>query len=251
MTGDRLAALAGTDPGLSEALRQLRTGGGLRDGSGPDPLHNAAVSPEVLSEFLTLAVREAPDAQVFGLAVTLPGLIHRRGAGREALDVLLSERSLTPDQRNWVDLHRQRQVQAASERGGRGLVEVPPMDEQSRATTMQILRVVHAGGFDPGGGGAPAALFTRLVQLRTVTGGRALRAAVHARVGDLVQTPATSAAAISYLEAAVQVSYLYADELAMDMRRAGPQISADQTARFGAAIASLEALVERLGPSPW
>src|SRR5215207_1147136 len=91
MSGDRLAALANTDPGLSEALRQLRRGGGLYAGTGPDALHNADVSPEVLEEFLTLAVREAPDDQVFGLAVTLPGLIYRRGAGQEALDVLLSE----------------------------------------------------------------------------------------------------------------------------------------------------------------
>ena len=117
MSGDQLAALANADPGLSEALRQLRRGGGLRDGTGPDPLQNADVSPEVLEEFLTLAVREAPDDQVFGLAVTLPRLIHRRGAGQEALDVLLSERSLTPDQRDWVDIYLERSAQAARERG--------------------------------------------------------------------------------------------------------------------------------------
>ena len=242
MSGDRLAALANADPGLSEALRQLRRGGGLRDGTGPDPLQNADVSPEVLEEFLTLAVREAPDDQVFGLAVTLPRLIHRRGAGQEALDVLLSERSLTPDQRDWVDIYLERSAQA--------LVEVPPMDEQTRATTMQILRAVHAGEFDPGGGSDAAALFTQLVQLRTVAGGRVLRAAVHARVCDLVRTPATSAAGIHYLEAAVQVDYLYADELAMDMRRAGHQIAADQTMRFDDAITRLEALAARFGPSP-
>jgi hypothetical protein len=250
MSGDQLAALANADPGLSEALRQLRRGGGLRDGTGPDPLQNADVSPEVLEEFLTLAVREAPDDQVFGLAVTLPRLIHRRGAGQEALDVLLSERSLTPDQRDWVDIYLERSAQAARERGAQALVEVPPMDEQTRATTMQILRAVHAGEFDPGGGSDAAALFTQLVQLRTVAGGRVLRAAVHARVCDLVRTPATSAAGIHYLEAAVQVDYLYADELAMDMRRAGPQIAADQTMRFDDAITRLEALAARLGPSP-
>ena len=75
MSGDRLAALANADPGLSEAIWQLRRGGGLHAGSGPDPLLNADVAPEVLEEFLTLAVREAPDDQVFGLAVTLPRLI--------------------------------------------------------------------------------------------------------------------------------------------------------------------------------
>jgi hypothetical protein len=250
MSEDRLAALAETDPGLSEALWQLRRSGGLHDGSGPDPLHNADVSPEVLSEFLTLAVREAPDDQVFGLAVTLPGLIYRRGAGQEALDFLLSERSVTSDQRVWVDIYLKQQVQAAWERGAEALVKVPLMDEQTRATTMYLLRVVHAGGFDPGGGSATAALLTQLVQLRTVAGGRALRAAVHARVVDLVGTTATSAAGIHYLEAAVRVYYMFADELAMDMRRASPHIAADQTMRFVDAIRRLEALAERLGPSP-
>lgn len=244
MSADRLAALAESDPGLSEALRQLRHGGGLRDGAGPDPLHNAAVSPEVLSEFLTLAVREAPDDQVFGLAITLPGLIHRRGAGREALDVLLSERPLDATRLDFVDMH----MEGARERLVR--VEVPPMDEPTRAATMHVLRVVHHGGFDPGGGSDAAALFSQLVRLRTVAGGRALRAAVHARVCDLVQTPATSAAGIHYLEAAVQVDYLYADELAMDMRRAGPQIAGDQSTRFAEAIRQLDALTTRLGPSP-
>ena len=250
MSGDRLAALAEADPGLSEALRQLRRGGGLRDGTGPDPLHNADVSPEVLSEFLTLAVREAPDDRVFGLAVTLPGLIHRRGAGQEALGVLLSERSLTSDQRVWVDVYLKQQAQAARERGAQALVEVTPMDEQTRATTMHLLGVVHAGGFDPGGGSDAVALLRQLVRLGAVAGGRALRAAVHARVCDLVQTTATSAAGIHYLEAAVQVYYLYADELAMDMRRASPHIAADQTMRFVDAIRRLEALADRLGPSP-
>jgi hypothetical protein len=250
MSEDRLAVLADADPGRSEALRQLRRGGGLHDGTGPDPLHNADVSPEVLSEFLTLAVREAPDDQVFGLAVTLPGLIYRRGAGQKALAILLSERSLTSSQRDWVDLYLKRQEQAARERGGQALVEVPPMDEQTRAATMDILRVVHAGGFDPGGGSDTASLLTRLVQRRTVAGWRVIRAAVHARVCDLVRTPATSAAGIHYLEAAVQVDYLYADELAMDMRRAGPQIAADQTMRFVDAVSRLEALAARLGPSP-
>lgn len=250
MSGDRLATLGELDPGLSEALRQLRRGGGLRDGTGPDPLYNADVSPEVLSEFLLLVVREAPDDQVFGLAVTLPGLIYRRGAGQEALDVLLRERSLTPDQRSWVDFHLKQQGQDARERGAQAMVKVPPMDEQTRATTMQILRVVHAGGFDPGGGSDAAALFTQLVELRTVAGGRALRAAVHARVCDLVQTPVSSAAGIHYLEAAIQADYLYADELAMDIRRAGPQVTGDQSTRFVDALTRLKALAARLGPSP-
>ena len=96
---------------------------------------------------------------MFGLAVTLPGLIHRRGAGQEALDVLLRERSLTPDQRDWVDFYLSHEGQAARERGAQAMVKVPPMDEQTRATTMQILRVVHGGGFDPGGGSDAAALF--------------------------------------------------------------------------------------------
>jgi hypothetical protein len=250
MSGDRLAALAQADPGLSEALHQMRRAGGLHDGTGPAPLYNADVAPEVLSEFLTLAVREAPDDQVLGLAVTLPGLIYRRGVGQEALDVLLSERSLPPEQRDWVDFHLKHQAQAARDRSGQALVEVQPMDEQTRATTLQMLREVHAGEFDPGGRSSAATLLTQLVHLRTVAGGRVLRAAVHARVSDLLRTEARSAAGIHYLEAAVQVNYLYADELAMDVRRAAPQVAADQTMRFVEAITRLESMAARLGPSP-
>lgn len=249
MDGDRLSVIASADPGLREALRQLR-GGGLRDGSGPDPLYNADVAPEVLSEFLTLAVQESPDSHVFGLALTLPGLIHRRGVGTEALDMLLRERPLTASQRDWVRLRLESQQSAARERGAQARIEVPAMDDESRAAAMRVLDVLYAGGFDPDGGSDPAALFARLVEFREVSGMRAVRAAVHARVVDLVDEPATSAAGIYYVEAAIQVEYLYADELAMDLRRSSAQIAADHAARFDLAVVRLEALAARLGPSP-
>jgi hypothetical protein len=249
MDGDRLSAIASTDPGLREALRQLR-GRGLRDGSGPDPLYNADVAPEVLSEFLTLAVRESPDSHVFGLALTLPGLIYRRGAGTQALDLLLRERPLTASQRDWVRQRLEAEQSAAGERGAQARSEVPAMDDESRAAAMRVLDVLYAGGFDPDGGSDPADLFVRLVEFREMTGMRAVRAAVHARVLDLVEEPATSAAGIGYVEAAIQVGYLYSDELAMDLRRSGAQIAADQAARFELAVVRLDALATRLGPSP-
>lgn len=81
-------------------------------------------------------------------------------------------------------------------------------------------------------------------------GMRAVRAAVHARVLDLVEDPATSAAGIYHVEAATRAEYQYADELATDLRRSGARIAADHAARFELAVTRLQALAAKLGRSP-
>lgn len=102
MASDRLAELAERSVDLATALEQLR-GAGLQEVvGGHDVLADADASDAELDEFLSLAVRAAPDHVLFGLALSLPACIVRRGAGREALDYCLSERQLTERQREHV-----------------------------------------------------------------------------------------------------------------------------------------------------
>ena len=83
---------------LTEALRQLRSGGLQRPVGGPDVLRDADAPDAVLDEFLSLAVREAadvePDTVLLGLALSIPVCVVDRGAGREALEYCLAHPDL-------------------------------------------------------------------------------------------------------------------------------------------------------------
>jgi hypothetical protein len=57
------------------ASRGIRLPEGSPDGTGPDSLHNADVRQRFWRSSSRSRYVEAPDDQVFGLAVTLPGLI--------------------------------------------------------------------------------------------------------------------------------------------------------------------------------
>jgi hypothetical protein len=101
MTQDRIEQLAALAPELGPILDELR-GSGLREPVGPDPLLSPALPAGVLDEFLSLAVRECNDANLFGLALALPMCAFQRGAGYEALEYALTRRGLPPDRREFV-----------------------------------------------------------------------------------------------------------------------------------------------------
>lgn len=101
MAQDRIDQLAATSPELAQILRELR-GSGLREPVGPDPLLNPVLPAGVLDEFLSLAVRECSDANLFGLALALPMCAFQRGAGYEALEYVLTRRGLPQDRREFV-----------------------------------------------------------------------------------------------------------------------------------------------------
>ena len=73
-------------------------GAGLREVAGFDPLLHADASDAVLDEFLSLAVREAAEHVIFGLALSLPVCVIERGVGEEALEYCLAHRNLSPDE---------------------------------------------------------------------------------------------------------------------------------------------------------
>ncbi|MDQ1289141.1 MAG: hypothetical protein QG622_2707 [Actinomycetota bacterium] len=101
MSDNRIEALAATFPELRQILGELRSDG-LREPSGPDPLLSPALPAGVLDEFLGLAVRECPDANLFGLTLVLPMCVFQRGAGYAALEHALTSRRLPPDHREFV-----------------------------------------------------------------------------------------------------------------------------------------------------
>lgn len=98
MAIDRLSQLASTSADLTEMLKQLR-GDGLAEEVGRDRLLDADSTDEVLDEFLSVAVREVSDQVIFGLALSLPICILRRGVGQAALDYCLAHRALLEDER--------------------------------------------------------------------------------------------------------------------------------------------------------
>lgn len=98
---DRIDALAAASPELRQILDELR-GDGLREPIGPDPLLSPTLSNGMLDEFLSLAVRECVDGNLFGLALALPMCAFQRGAGYEALEYCLKRRNLPPDHREFV-----------------------------------------------------------------------------------------------------------------------------------------------------
>jgi hypothetical protein len=97
----RIEVLAAGSPALRQVLDELR-GHGLREPAGPDPLLSPALPAGVLDEFLSLAVRECGDANLFGLALILPMCAFQRGAGYEALEYALTSRGMPPDHREFV-----------------------------------------------------------------------------------------------------------------------------------------------------
>jgi hypothetical protein len=262
MDRDWLAELAATDPGLSEALRQLR-GEGLRDPTGPDPLLSAMVPADVLSEFLTLAVREVRDDVLFGLALTLPACIYKFGAGQEALDFLVAERPLPSDKMDWVRDRLSNLATTARDRLGEfgspevaaalltpdrgpgapgvlhGVALMAEHGPNPQPFRIRLVEWVHDGRFDFAGQADLGELFDILGQRRDVTALRAVRAALHARVLDLLEDPATSPDGVYYLERAVAVGYRCADELVGDLRRSSERVTGQLRARFGRAVDAL------------
>jgi len=101
MTNDRLHELASSSVHLTQILEELR-GAGLREVVGFDPLLHADASDAALDEFLSLAVREAPEHVIFGLALSLPVCVIERGVGEEALEYCLAHRNLSRDELNFV-----------------------------------------------------------------------------------------------------------------------------------------------------
>src|SRR5512134_328220 len=97
----RIEELAASSPELAAILRELR-GSGLREPVGPDPLLSPTLPAGTLDEFLSLAVRECSEANLFGLALALPMCIFQRGAGYEALEYCLTRRGLPPERREFV-----------------------------------------------------------------------------------------------------------------------------------------------------
>lgn len=85
---DRLSELAARSSLLGNALDELR-GQGISDAVA-DALVRANVTDAELDEFLGLAARDVPATSLFGLALSLPAYLDRRGAGRDALDRCLA-----------------------------------------------------------------------------------------------------------------------------------------------------------------
>lgn len=101
MGSQRIEELAASSPELASILRELR-GSGLREPVGPDPLLSPTLPAGALDEFLSLAVRECSEANLFGLALALPMCAFQRGAGYEALEYCLTRRGLPPERREFV-----------------------------------------------------------------------------------------------------------------------------------------------------
>jgi hypothetical protein len=101
MGSRRIEELAASSPELAGVLRELR-GSGLREPVGPDPLLSPTLPAGSLDEFLSLAVRECSEANLFGLALALPMCAFQRGAGYEALEYCLTRRGLPPERREFV-----------------------------------------------------------------------------------------------------------------------------------------------------
>lgn len=262
---DDLAELASPDAGLLEALRQLR-GKGLRDGSGPDPLLSALVPPEVLSRFLVAAVQEARDDTLVGLALTLPACIYRRGAGQEALELVLTGGRLPDWAGRYVEAHLEAQHTAARERLGQyaspeqaarllepatgpgtpgvlaGLALLAARHPAPRPYQLRLQSWIHEGRFDQGGDGDAGELLRILGDGRDEPGLRPHRAALHARIVDRLEDPATGDAGVHPVEAAAAVGYACADELVGDLARATVQLGEAARARFDAALSRLETL---------
>ncbi len=81
---DRLGELAARNALLRSALQELRDTG--ISNAVAEALITVDVTDTEFDEFLSLAARGIPDASVFGLALSLPDYLDRRGAGRDALD---------------------------------------------------------------------------------------------------------------------------------------------------------------------
>jgi hypothetical protein len=103
---DRLAELADGNALLGSALSQLRDKG--ISNATADALVGVGVTDAELAEFLALAARDVPRANLFGLAISLPAYLDRRGAGREALEHCLEPGTLTADELEHVFLHMNR-----------------------------------------------------------------------------------------------------------------------------------------------
>jgi hypothetical protein len=101
VTNDRLQELASSSVDLTQILEELR-GAGLREVVGFDPLLHADAPNAVLDEFLSLAVREAPEHVIFGLALSIPACVIKRGVGAEALEYCLAHRNLSPADLDFV-----------------------------------------------------------------------------------------------------------------------------------------------------
>lgn len=101
MAPERIEQLAESSPELLQVLLEVR-GSGLREPVGPDPLLSPTLPAGVLDEFLSLAVRECSEANLFGLALALPMCVFQRGAGYEALEYCLTRRGLPADRREFV-----------------------------------------------------------------------------------------------------------------------------------------------------
>jgi hypothetical protein len=98
MENDRLREVASSSVQLTQILEELR-GDGLPHVVGFNPLLHVDASDAVLDEFLSLAVREAADHVIFGLALPLSVCFIERGVGEEALEYCLDQRNLSRDQR--------------------------------------------------------------------------------------------------------------------------------------------------------
>jgi hypothetical protein len=97
---NRLAELTEKNALLAAAWNEL-SGPGITDATAA-ALVDVRVSGTEFAEFLTLATRAAPDANVFGLALSLAEYIDRRQAGHEALDHCLRSGTLTAHQLYFV-----------------------------------------------------------------------------------------------------------------------------------------------------
>jgi hypothetical protein len=105
---------------------------------------------------------------------------------------------------------------------------------------IRLVEWVHDGRFDLAGQADPGDLFGILGQRRDVAGLAAVRAALHSRVLDLLEDPATSPDGVYYLERAVAVGYRCADELVGDLRRSSERVTGELRARFGRAVDALK-----------
>ena len=97
---DRFAELAASSGLLTVALDELR-GDGLSNATA-DALVSSNVTDIELSEFFALAAEELSDFQLFGLAISLPEFIDKRGVGHKALEACLRTGRLSASRVAWV-----------------------------------------------------------------------------------------------------------------------------------------------------
>jgi hypothetical protein len=89
----RLAKLSESHPLLAAALAELR-GAGISNATA-GALASTRISNIALTEFLSLAARDAPRHSLEGLAMSIPEYVDKLDAGHEALDFCLVQGGLT------------------------------------------------------------------------------------------------------------------------------------------------------------